>query len=412
MQKPEILSPIQDFTSLRAAIEAGADAVFFGVVGFNMRVTAKNFTLEDVPEITKQAKKANIKTYIALNTIIFPEQMDEMRHILQTCKDAGVSAVICWDMSVIQTAKEIGLPVHLSTQASVANIASAKFFKELGVERIVLARECDLEQVQKIKKEAGIEIEVFIHGAMCVSISGRCFMSQFTTGHSANCGECRQPCRRNYNITDTEGEYEFEVGQDYVLSAKDLCALPFIEQLMEADIDCFKIEGRNKSAEYVKMVTGVYREVVDYVWDNKDKEETEKYKKELRALKDKHMKNLEKVFTRGFSNGFFLGKPMNEWTDRYGSVATERKIFLGKVINFYKKIGVAELEITTKENLQVGDEVYIQGEKTGIQRVKIESMEIDHNPIKKASQGSVVAIKVDVDVRRRDDVSRIDEVKE
>lgn len=410
MLKPEILSPIQDFTSLTAAIDAGADAVFFGAIGFNMRVTAKNFTLEDIPKITEIAKKANVKVYIALNTIIFPEQVDDMRAVIQASYDAGVDAVICWDFSVVQVAKEIGLPVHLSTQASVANVEAAKFYKNLGVERVVLARECDLKQVERIKKEAGVEIEVFIHGAMCVSISGRCFMSQFTTGHSANCGECRQPCRRNYRIIDTEGEYEFEVGQDYVLSPKDLCALPFLENLMEADIDCFKIEGRNKSAEYVFQVTSVYREVVDFVWNNRERKDTEEYKKELADLKAKHMENLERVFTRGFSNGFYLGKPMNEWTHKYGNVGTERKVFLGKIVNVYKKIGVAEVQIQTHETLSVGDEVYIQGQKTGIVRTKVESMEIEHENVESASQGQLVAIKIGGDVRKRDDVSRIDTV--
>ncbi len=414
MKKPELLSPIQDFTSLAAAIDAGADAVFFGVRGFNMRVTAKNFSIDDVPDITKQAQKANVKTYIALNTIIFPEQVTEMKEILKRCFDAGVDAVICWDHSVIQAAREIGMNVHLSTQASVANVEAAKFYKSLGIERVVLARECDLEQVRRIREEAGVEIEVFIHGAMCVSISGRCFMSQFTTGHSANCGECRQPCRRNYMIKDVEGEYEFEVGRDYVLSPKDLCALPFLDELMEADIDCFKIEGRNKSAEYVKMVTSVYREVIDYIWENREKADTDEYKTELAALKKKHMENLEKVFTRGFSNGFYLGKPMNEWTDRYGSSATERKIFLGKVVNVYKKINVAEVVIQTNETLSVGDEVYIQGEKTGIVRVPVVSMEIEHVKVDKATQKEIVALQLPegVDVRRRDDVSRIDVVKE
>lgn len=412
MQKPELLAPIQDMTSLTAAIDAGADAVFFGVIGFNMRVTAKNFTVADIPTITETARKANIKTYIALNTIIYQEEQDEMRAVLEACKTAGVDAVICWDLSVIQTALDVGVPVHLSTQASVANAHAAKFYKNMGVERIVLARECNLEQVQKIKKETGIEIEAFIHGAMCVSISGRCFMSQFSTGHSANCGECRQPCRRNYMIRDIEGEYEFEVGQNYVLSAKDLCTLPFLEELVFAGIDSFKIEGRNKSAEYVKEVTSVYREVIDYIWEHRTEIDTEKCKNTLSALKEKHMERLQRVFTRGFSNGFYLGKPMNEWTDRYGNAGSERKIYIGRVVNVYKKIGVMEVKIETNETLAVGDEVYVQGEKTGSIRERIESMEIEHEKVESAKQGDTVAIQVNGDVRKRDIISRIDSVKE
>jgi putative protease len=412
MRKPELLAPIQDFTSLTAAIDAGADAVFFGVRGFNMRVTAKNFTIDDLPEITKKAKKAGIKTYIALNTIIFEEQMKEMKAVLHASKDAGVDAVICWDHAVIQTAREIGLPVHVSTQASVANSVAATFYKDLGAERIVLARECNLEQVETIKRETGLEIEVFIHGAMCVSISGRCFMSQFSTGHSANCGECRQPCRRNYMIRDTEGEYEFEVGQNYVLSAKDLCALPFLEKLVFAGIDCFKIEGRNKSAEYVKEVTQVYREVIDYIWKHKDERETETFQTELQALKKRNMEQLNRVFTRGFSDGFYLGKPINEWTNRYGNVGTERKSYLGKVVNVYRNISVAEVKIETDESLSVGDEIYVQGEKTGSVREQVTSLEIEHKKIKQAKQGDTVAIKLESDVRTRDSVFRIDDASE
>lgn len=411
MQKPEILSPIQDFTSLTAAIDAGADAVFFGVIGFNMRVTAKNFSIDDIPTIVTKAHVAEVKVYIALNTIVYQDELEEVRTILQTAKDTGVDAVICWDMSVIQIAKSIGLPIHLSTQASVANAEAALFYKEMGISRIVLARECDLEQIKKIKEKADIEIEVFMHGAMCVSISGRCFMSQFTTCHSANRGACRQPCRRNYMIKDVEGEYEFEVGPNYVLSPKDICTLPFIEELVFAGIDCFKIEGRNKSAEYVHQVTSVYREVVDFIWNNKDRAETAEFKRELAELKEKHMKNLERVFTRGFSSGFFLGKPLNEWTNKYGNMGTERKIFVGKVVKVYKRIQVAEVKIEANETLAVGDEVYVQGEKTGIVRATIASMEVEHAPVTKARQGDVVAVKLEGDVRKNDTVSRIDAVE-
>jgi U32 family peptidase len=411
MQKPEILSPIQDYTSLTAAVEAGADAIFFGVIGFNMRVTAKNFTVADIEKVVAYAHAHAVKAYLALNTIIYQEEIAEMRTVLETAKKAGLDAVICWDFAVIQIAREIGLPVHLSTQASVANAESALFYKNIGIERIVLARECSLEQIKEIKEKADVEIETFIHGAMCVSISGRCFMSQFSTCHSANRGECRQPCRRNYMIKDVEGEYEFEVGQNYVLSPKDLCALPFLEELVFAGIDCFKIEGRNKSAEYVSQVTSVYREVVDFIWDNKDKKDTKECMEELAVLKARHMESLSRVFTRGFSNGFYMGKPLNEWTNKYGSVGTERKIYLGKIVNVYKKINVAELKIETNETLSVGDEVYIQGDTTGIIRTKIESMEMEHMQVKSAKQGDMVAVKVEHELHRGDTVSRIDAVK-
>ncbi len=421
MKKPEILSPIQDFTSLSAAISSGADAVFFGVLGFNMRATAKNFTILDIPKIVEKAHKENVKVYIALNTIIYEEELQPMKKILEECKKFGVDAVICWDFAVIHSAIEVGLEVHLSTQASVSNTKSALFYKKLGIPRVVLARECDLRQIKKIKKNTSLEIETFVHGAMCVSISGRCFMSQFTNCNSANRGACRQPCRRNYIIKDVEGEYEFEVGQNYILSPKDLCALPFLEKLVFAGIDSFKIEGRNKSPEYVSVVTRAYREVVDFIFDNKKHFHTdesndsvvvddEDVEKGFQKLKESHMENMMAVFNRGFSDGFYMGKPMKSWTNSSGSVATERKVFLGKVNKIYKKINVIEIKIHADEKVSVGDEIYIQGKKTGSVREKIISMEIEHEKIKTAKQGDVVAIKVESGVRKNDDIYRIDKV--
>lgn len=411
MKKPELLSPIQDMTSLASAIDGGADAVFFGVTGFNMRANAKNFSVEDIAEVVEVARSSGVKVYLALNTIVYDSERLEMQALLLEAKRSGVDAVICWDLSVIAFALSIDLPVHVSTQASIANTDSARFYKNLGAERIVLARECSLEQICTIKEAVDIEVEAFIHGAMCVSISGRCFMSQFTTCHSANRGECRQPCRRNYLIKDIEGEYEFEVGKDYVLSAKDLCTLPFIEELVYAGIDCFKIEGRNKSAEYVKEVTSVYREVVDMVWDGLEKKDSPLFLTELQVLKKKHMENLLRVFTRGFSSGFYLGKPIDEWTKAYGNVGSERKVYLGEIQHVYKKIGVAEFTVNTKEKLCVGDEVYVQGGKTGTQRGIVKSMEIEGKKVKEVVQGQVVAIQFPFPVRVRDTVSRIDSAK-
>ncbi|MBP9760265.1 MAG: U32 family peptidase [Candidatus Pacebacteria bacterium] len=408
MKKPEILSPIQDFTSLTTAIQAGADAVFFGVRGYNMRVTAKNFTIEDLPKITEIAHQAGVKAYLALNTIIYEEELAGMEAVLQNAFDAGVDAVICWDLAVIEKARAIGLNVHLSTQASVANSESALFYKKLGITRVVLARECSLEQIMQIKEKADVEIETFIHGAMCVSVSGRCFLSQFSTCHSANRGDCRQPCRRSYLIKDVENEFEYEIGPNYVLSPKDLCTLPFIEQLVFSGIDCFKIEGRNKSPEYVHDVTSVYREAVDFVWANKDRRENEDFKKELIVLKEKLIPKLERVFNRGFSSGFYLGKPLNEWSGVSDSVATEKKVHVGKVTNFYGKVGVAEVLIETPVTLAVGDVLLIQGPTTGSVRVTIASMEIEHTPVFTAGQGEVVAIKIDARVRFNDMVRKVE----
>ncbi len=404
MKKPEILSPIQDFMSLQAAIDAGADAVYFGVHGYNMRVTAKNFTTEDLPKITEKTREAGIRAYLALNTIIYEDELDGMRRVLQKAKDAQVNAIICWDLAVVQAAKEIGHEVHLSTQASVSNSHAAQFYKDLGLTRIVLARECSLDDIKKIRKNVDVEIEAFVHGAMCVSISGRCFMSEFSTCNSANRGACRQPCRRNYIIKDVEGEFEYEVGPNYVLSPKDLCTLPFIEKLVFAGIESFKIEGRNKSPEYVSSVTSAYREIVDFVWVYKDNQDSGVFKKELADMKERLLEKVEKVFNRGLSDGFYMGKPLNAWTESYGSEATERKSFLGKLTNYYSKLNVAEFKITTKESVAIGDEIYIQGPKTGIIRMTIESMETNHTAVKKASQGEEIAIKVPSAVRTNDEV--------
>ncbi|MFH1890715.1 MAG: peptidase U32 family protein [Candidatus Kuenenbacteria bacterium] len=437
MPKPELLSPIQDFTSLQAAIQAGADAVYFGIRGFNMRAGAKNFNVNDLKKITKICHKNNIKAYLAINIIIYQNELKKVENILKKAKIAKIDAIICWDMAVLQMARKLGHEIHLSTQASVANSESAEFYKKIGVKRIILARECSLQDIKKINKQipayrqAGfdsaqddiaLELEIFIHGAMCVSVSGRCFLSQFNYGKSANRGECSQPCRRKYLIKEVSGSSEFEIGEDYILSPKDLCALPFIEKLIEAGITAFKIEGRNRSPEYVKTVTSVYREIIDYYFKKKseitcppvpgfgrrgNQKLGKKFNQEFEELKKDLMRELETVYNRGFSSGFYLGKPINEWTHSYGSQAKERKIHIGKIKHFYSKISVAEIEIQANKVLKIKDEIIILGPTTGILRQKIDSMEIEHKQIKKTEQNDVVAIKLNKLVRANDEVYKI-----
>jgi len=406
LKKPELLSPIQDFTSLQAAIAGGCDAVYFGIRGFNMRAGAKNFTGADLKKVVKICQQYKVRTYLALNTIIYENELKQIEIILKKAKTAGVSAVICWDLGVVEQAVKLGLETHLSTQASVANSMAAKFYKKLGIKRIVLARECSLEQIKEIKKQTDIEIEIFIHGAMCVSESGRCFLSQFIYGKSANRGECLQPCRRKYLIKQTDGNEEFELGEDYVLSPKDLCTLPFIEKLIEAGIDCFKIEGRNRSPEYVKRVTSVYREIIDYYFRIKNNK-LKLNKKEFEDLKKKLLVDLGTVYNRGFGDGFYLGKPINQWTHNYGSQATVRKIHLGRVMHYYSKIGVAEIEIQANKKLKIKDEIIIEGPTTGVYNKKIESMEMEHQKIKIAQQGDIIAVKVEQRARANDLVYKI-----
>jgi len=384
----ELLSPMQDFVSLRAAIDAGADAVYFGLKEFSMRATAKNFKLNELKKVIDICHKNKIKAYLTLNTIVYENELNEIKQILKKVKQAKADAIHAWDMSVVNEALKLRIPVHLSTQASVSNSEAAKFYKKLGVKRIILARECSLDDIKKIKKEVkGIEIEVFVHGAMCISISGRCFISQFEFNKSANRGECLQPCRRDYIIEDEEGN-KLRLGKNYVLSPKDLCALPIIDKLIKAGVDAFKIEGRNRSPEYVKTVTEVYREAID----------------NRKADKKKLFEKLKTVYNRGFSTGFFLGIPTkDDWADVYGSRATARKIYIGKIIHFYSKIKVAEVKIESKE-LRLGDRLMIQGPTTGVFEQKLTSMEVKHKKIKQAKKGNLVAVKLEKPVRKNDKV--------
>lgn len=397
-KKPELLSPVFDFVSLRAAIDAGCDAVYFGLKELNMRITAKNFELGQLNKVVKLCHESKVKAYLALNTVVYDNEIERLKRIVEEAKKAKIDAIICWDAAVIEEAKKAKIPFHISTQASVSNIETAKFYRKLGARRIVLARELSLKQIAEIKKKAGIEVECFVHGAMCVSVSGRCFMSQFVFGRSANRGDCLQPCRRNYIIRDIEEGYELELGPNYVMSPKDLCTLPFVEKLIETGIDAFKIEGRARSPEYVKIVTECYREAIDAYFE----------KKLTAQLKTKLMKKLETVYNRGFSSGFFLGKPMNEWTAPE-TKATEKKVFVGIVRNYYPKPSVAEIRLQSG-SIKLGDKIMFQGPTTGIFEQKIGSIEINHKRVKEAEKGVNAGIKVDRLVRRNDKVFVVEKI--
>lgn len=274
--KPELIAPAGDWISLRAATQAKADAVYFGVKELNLRLGAKNFLVKDIKKVIEQCHKRNVKAYLTLNTIVYDNEINKLRNILKEAKQANIDAVIAWDFSVVKECEKLNLPIHLSTQASISNFESLFFLKNKikNLKRIVLARELSLEQIQSIIKEIrnkklDIEIETFVHGAMCVSVSGRCFLSQEIFRKSANRGECLQPCRREYIILEPEDKYRLKLGKNYILSPKDLCALPFIDKLIKAGINAFKIEGRNRSPEYVKTVTECYREAIDAVVEDK-----------------------------------------------------------------------------------------------------------------------------------------------
>ncbi len=407
-KKPEIMSPAGNWISLRAALDAGCDAVYFGIKGINMRAGADNFSASEMKRITGLCHKNSTKAYLALNTVIYEKDIPKTIKIIDKAKEAGVDAIICWDFAVITESLKKDLPVYLSTQMSVSNSSGILYFyNNFNIKRFVLARECSLKDIVQIKnnlqivlgsKADEIEIEVFIHGAMCVSVSGRCFLSQFQFGKSANTGECIQPCRREYLVTDMEEKHSFTVGSNYILSPKDLCTMPFIEKLIETGISSFKIEGRNRSPEYVAAATSAYRTAVDFYFENKEKKG---FKKDFKSLKKDLLTELNKVYNRGFSSGFFLGKPVNEWTQQHGNLASTRKEYSGYVIKYYKKAGVAEVKIESNE-FKTGDEIMFQGTTTGSFSQTAGSMEIEHKKISRANKGDILAVKTDKPVRTKD----------
>jgi putative protease len=383
-RKYELLAPAGDFSMLSAAVRAGADAVYFGLKEFSMRDNAKNFSINDLDKINKICGK-KVKKYLTLNVIIYEDEIKKIEKIIWRVKNK-VDAIICWDISVVRLCSKWEIPFHISTQASVSNSEAAKFYKNLGAERVVLARELNLAQIKEISKI--VPVECFIHGAMCVAVSGRCFMSQELFGRSANRGMCTQVCRRSYIVRDDEGR-ELRVNRSTVLSAKDLCALPFVDKLKKAGIVSFKIEGRNRDARYVDTVVRVYRKALD---KNLTKSEVEE-----------GLKELGKVYNRGFSSGFYLGVPTNDdFSTVENSAATTGKKFVGKVTHYYPRPGVGTISILSG-SLKVGDEIAIIGNTTGIENVKIERMEIAKNAVSEASKGEEVGIKLQR-VREGDDV--------
>lgn len=374
--KIELLAPAGDFECLAAAINAGADSVYLGLEDFNMRARAKNFTIKELPKISRLCKPKKIKVYLALNTIVYDSELKKIKDIIKKSKKY-VDAIICSDISVMLLCRKYKIPFHVSTQCSVSNSETAKFYKKLGAKRIVLARELNLKQISKITKI--IAVEVFIHGAMCISVSGRCLISQFLFNEPANRGRCIHPCRRFYNIKDKEGN-ELKAENNYVLSAKDLCALPFIEKLKKAGITAFKIEGRNKEPEYVDTAVRVYRRAIDEKLTKKEIKES--------------LEELNKVYNKGFSSGFYLKMPTSDdFSKSEDSSAKQSKRFIGKITHYYPKIEVGLLKLNTG-SLNSGDDIIIIGKTTGVIRSKIESMEINKKQVQKVKKGDDVGIKL------------------
>ena len=405
--KPELMSPAGNWTMLTAVVNAGADAVYFGIDKFNMRTKAANFEIDELPEVVSFCKKHKVKTYLTLNTIIFEEELNEVDEIISAAKKAGVDRIICWDLSVALLCREHKVPFCISTQASVSNSLSAKFYKSIGAKRIVLARECSLEEIKKIRKNTDLEIEAFIHGAMCIAVSGRCFMSHHLFGKSANRGDCIQPCRREYSVL-AEPDLDKEVydpiikksmliGEDYILSAKDLCTIEFIDKLIEAGIDSFKIEGRKRSPEYAAKVTSVYRRAIDFYYEQKlDKNK-----------KNKLLEELKEVYNRGFSSGFYFDVPgSEEYAGIEGSKAAKIKEYSGKVLNYYKKAKAVYVQVDAGE-LMAGDEILITGPTTGVLNLNIQNILREDKTLTQAAKGDKITFFCNELVRPNDKVYRI-----
>jgi len=401
-RKPELMAPAGDWTMLITAVSAGADAIYFGVDKLNMRIKAQNFTLKDLPKISRFCKKHKVKSYLTLNTIVYEEEIKELKKIIDCAKKSGIDRVICWDFAVAQLCKKKKMPFCISTQASISNSLSAEFFKSLGAVRIVLARECSLEEIKKIRKKTKLELEAFIHGAMCISVSGRCFMSHHLFGKSANRGECIQPCRREFEVYDPSIDKSMIVGEDYILSPNDLCTIEFIDQLIEAGIDSFKIEGRKRSPEYVATTVSVYRRAIDLYYEG---ELTAEKKKEFLA-------ELETVYNRGFSSGFYFDVPSSEeYADIYGSKATTRKVFVGKVLNYFKEPKVVHILLETGL-IKVGDKILIIGESTGVLEIEIGNMKVNDEKKSIAKKSDEITLQIPSLVRRNDRVYLVEKVKQ
>jgi len=373
--KLELLCPAGSWGSLHAGVDADADAVYFGLNELNMRqLGAKNFRVRDLPRIKEITGK--VKRYLTLNTIVYDNEIEKVEKLIKKVKPY-IDAIICWDLSVIQLCKKYGIGFHISTQASVSNVESAKFYKKLGAKRIVLARELNLKQIKKIAKI--IDVEVFAHGAMCLAVSGRCLMSQFMFGKSANRGECLQSCRRAYTIIDDEGR-KLKLTNKHVMSAKDLCTLPFIEKLKKAGIKSFKIEGRAREPEYVDIVAKVYRKALDKKLSKKEIKEG--------------IEELKKVYTKGFSSGFYLGSPTNDdFSKQEHSSSTQRKEFVARVDHYYPKVEVAYIKMLSG-NIKIGDELILLHNRKKMIRHVVERMEINHKPVKSVKKGQELGIKI------------------
>ncbi|MBD3362684.1 U32 family peptidase [Candidatus Dojkabacteria bacterium] len=402
-KQPKILAPAGSFDSLTAAIKAGADAVYFGIADFNMRASAaRNFKKENLGKIVKQCKKNNVETNLTVNTVLYNQEIEKMKRIIDSAKDSGIDAIICADQAAIQYGHSKGLRVNISTQVSVSNTETVKFYSNFA-DRIILARELTLNQVQEIcndikkqeiKGPSGnlVEIEVFAHGALCVAVSGRCAMSLYHYNTSANRGRCAQICRRRFRLTDIETNKEVDVDHNYIMSSADLCTIGMLPEIVETGVDILKFEGRGRPPEYVKTVVTCYKEALDAIADKTFTEDkVEKWNQRLGT-----------VFNRGFCTGFYMGRKIDEWAKAHGSKSTEEKTIAGYVEHYYDKIKVAHVKIDADIEINNKDKFLITGPTTGAVSGKLTGMMIDDKEVNKAKQGDDLTFKVPEKVRKND----------
>ncbi|MCF8332136.1 MAG: U32 family peptidase [Bacteroidales bacterium] len=408
--KIEIMAPVGSYESLAAAIQAGADSVYFGVGHLNMRSkSSQNFTVKDLGQISSICHQNNVRSYITLNTVIYDEELESMRTVVDAAKENRISAVIASDMSVIQYAREKALEVHMSTQTNITNIEAVKYYSQFA-DVMVMARELNVRQVKQIteaiRKEGicgpegkPVQVEMFVHGALCMAVSGKCYMSLDLLNSSANRGACLQPCRRAYRVMDNRDEVEMEVDNEYIMSPKDLKTINFLDKILKAGVTVLKIEGRGRSPEYVRTVVSVYKQAIKAYFENDFSEKNiEEWNRQLKT-----------VYNRDFWDGYYLGKRLGEWTKKPGSQATKKKVFVGSITNYYSKIGVAEIRMQTHE-LNINDDILIIGPTTGVIEEQIREVRVDMknvNTIVKCETGSIPVRSM---VRRSDKVYKLIDV--
>ena len=411
-QEYEIMAPVGSRESLQAAIQAGADSVYFGIERLNMRAhSASTFTIDDLREIAAMCHEHGMKSYLTVNTIIYGEDIPLMHEIIDAAHEAGISAVIASDVAVMTYCRRVGQEVHLSTQLNISNIEALKFYAQFA-DVVVLARELNMEQVAEIFRQVEeenicgpsgkqIRIEMFCHGALCMAISGKCYLSLANAGRSANRGECVQICRRSYLVTDRETGNELEIDNKYVMSPKDLKTVRFIDRLMKSGVRVFKIEGRARGPEYVYTVVKCYKEAIDSVLDGTFTEEK----------KDDWDKRLATVFNRGFWDGYYQGQLMGEWNKNYGSCATERKVYIGRGVKYFSKLGVAEFTVDAAD-FKLGDKLLITGPTTGVMYLDATEIRLELEPVDYAPKGTHVSIPVPGKIRQSDKLFKLEKADE